>query len=209
MALQFWHGFLLTLVGSVTFLCACQAQDKDTSLLSQMQELEAQESQTLFAQAVTAADNDKVEEAQSLVKQALGRGAGSAGLDEANLAIAAAEKRIAERIARQKRLAAQKRESAWREEEAQSRNADNSSSSSSSSNSRPSGLKRIDGVTTGTGSYDTYNAYCLDGTYTSVTVDYNVSSDPIICSSNSYRSALCKRSSEWSINDAGKYGCQR
>ena len=99
MALNFRQILLLALVSSTSSFHGCQAKDKDKSLLSQIQELESQESQTLFAQAVTAANNDKLEEAQSLIKKALGRGAGSTGLNEANLAIASAEKRIAERLA--------------------------------------------------------------------------------------------------------------
>lgn len=208
MRLQSGNKFLTLGMFAVVLLCACQAEDTDNTLLSQMQELEAQESAILFTKAITAAENDNVGEAKSLIQLALGRGAGSEGLEDASLAIEQAEKRIAARISEQKRLADQKREATRREEEAQRQS--NNSGSSTSSYSRPSGLKRVDGVTTGTMSLDTYNAYCMDGTYTSVTVSYTLSkSDPVICASNSYKSSKCRNSSDWSVRDAGQYGCER
>jgi len=195
-------------VAATFLLCACQAEDTGNTLLTQMQELEAQESKTLFAKAIAAAENDEIDEAKSLIQQALGRGAGSVGLEDANFALEQAEKRIAKRIAKQKRLAAQRRKAARQEEEAQTQK--NNSGSSTSSYSTPSGLKRVDGITTGTMSLDTYNAYCMDGTYTSVTVSYTLSkSDPVICASNSYKSSKCRNSSDWSVRDAGQYGCER
>ena len=187
---------------------ACQTDTKDKSLLSQMQELETQEAKTLFAKALIAAENDNVDEAQLLINQALGRGAGSAGLDEANVAIAAAEKRIADRITSKKKLVKEKHEADLRRNETQSQ--DNNSSSSTASYSRLSGLKRIDAVITGTVILDVYNAYCMDGTNTSVKVSYTLSkSDPVICASNSYKSSKCRNSSDWSVRDAGQYGCER
>lgn len=187
-------------------LLACQPAKEEDSLLFQIQEIETQEARALFVKAKDAAEKDDINTAESLVEQALGRGAGTAGLEDAQIAILDSKKRTAERIAKQKRLEEERREAVRRE--SQSSNV-SSSSSRPSSNLRPSGLKRIDGVTTGTGSLDSYNAYCMDGSYTSVTVNYNVSSDPIICASNSFRPALCKRRSEWSMNDAGQYGCKR
>ena len=191
---------------STLILCACQQEKAENTLLSQMQALEAQEASGLFALATKAAEQDDVETARSLIQQALARGAGSTGLKKAETAIQNAEARIAERIAKQKRLEASRRELALRKRQSQP----SATSSGSSPYSRPSGLKRIDSVTTGTMSLDTYNAYCLDGTYASVTVSYTWSkSDPIICASNSYKSSKCRNSSDWSIKSAGQYGCER
>lgn len=188
------------------FLWACQAEapapktSSTQDLLAQVEAIEADEAALLFQQAKVAAEQDKVKEAKSLIQQALGRGAGSNGMASAEAEIGKAEARIKER----KRKAEQARISI------ETHSSNNPSDSTVISPSRASGLKQIDGVKTGTMSEDTYNAYCMDGSVTNVTVSYTFSkSDPVICASNSYKASKCKNSSDWNIENAGRYGCER
>mgnify|MGYP000029418097 CR=1 FL=1 len=110
-ALQFRHSLLLALVGSALFLYGCQAeapaskQSSTHELLAQVEAIEADESALLFQQAKAAAEEDNVKVARSLIQQALGRGAGTNGMAEAEAEIKNAEARIATRIAEQKRQA--------------------------------------------------------------------------------------------------------
>jgi len=98
-------------------LCACQAEapapktSSTQDLLAQVEAIEADEAALLFQKAKVAAEQDNVKEAKSLMQQALGRGAGSNGMAEADTELKKAEARIAERErlaglerARQRRL---------------------------------------------------------------------------------------------------------
>jgi len=81
--------------------CKAQAPASKSSntqdLLTQIESIEADEATLLFQQAKAAAKEDDPEEARSLIKQALGRGAGSSGLAEAEMEIKKAEARITDR----------------------------------------------------------------------------------------------------------------
>lgn len=132
---------------STLMLCACQPSSAPKSktsstqnLLAQVEAIEVAESRDLFIRAKAAAEKDDIKEAKSLIQQALGRGAGSNGMGEAETEIKAAENRIAERErARQRRL-----DAALRKLEASM-----SSSVSSSSNN----------------STATEDAYCLNASF--------------------------------------------
>ena len=93
------HVWGIMLILGCLAAAAC-SNDNSQDLLSQVEALEAAESATLFAQAKQAADDGNVEKAEALIKQALGRGAGTAGLDEAKAAIKAAQARDRKRRAR-------------------------------------------------------------------------------------------------------------
>ena len=86
-----------------TLLIGCQAQTPQAKpsstqdLLAQVEAIEADEAALLFQRAKEAAKNEKTKEARSLIQQALGRGAGSLGLAEAQAEIKKAEARIGER----------------------------------------------------------------------------------------------------------------
>lgn len=103
MALIRAHVFGAFKIFAIVLLMGCQAQPstpKQSStqdLLAQVEAIEADESSLLFQQAQAAAQKDNVNEAKSLVKQALGRGAGSVGKVDAETEIKRAEARIAER----------------------------------------------------------------------------------------------------------------
>ena len=106
---------LMPLTLSVLLACQPQAPSSKTSstqdLLAQVEAIEADESVLLFQQAKAAAEADNVIEAQSLIKKALERGAGSTGKAEAETELKKAQARIAKRkrlaeaeSARQRRL---------------------------------------------------------------------------------------------------------
>lgn len=120
-------------------MSACKAQkpapklSNNQNLLAQVESIEADEAALLFQQAKSSAEKDKVTEARALIRQALGRGAGSNGMAEAEAEIQKAEARIAARIAEARREAEEKRkaeEEARRKKEAA--NSQNSQMSSSS-----------------------------------------------------------------------------
>ena len=206
MALKLRYIFLLALVSSASVIYGCQAEtpalkkSSTQNLLAQVEAIEADEATLLFQQAKVAAEKDNVKEAQSLIQQALGRGAGSTGMYAAKAEIKKAEARIAERK--------RKDEDARRAREAEKTSsiAATNTSSLSTKNTRVIGVREIQAINVGGGYSDTYNAYCNDGTYTTVTVNVHWNT-PNICSSNRYKSSLCKSSTDWSIRDAAEYGC--
>lgn len=118
MALKLRYTLLLGLVSSASFIYGCQAEapapktSSTQNLLAQVEAIEADEATLLFQQAKVAAEKDNVKEAQSLIQQALGRGAGSTGMDAAEAEIKKAEARIAER----KRKAEESRQATIRAE---------------------------------------------------------------------------------------------
>jgi len=124
---------IVLVVSTSVFLGACHAKaptpktSSSQDLLAQVESIEADESALLFEQAKAAAEKDNVKEADSLIQQALGRGAGSNGMVEAKAEIKKAEARIAEKK--------RKAENARRARDAATRSSASSSYSESYSGS--------------------------------------------------------------------------
>ena len=101
----------MLMIALLGILSACQAEapvSKQSStqiLLAQVEAIEADESALLFQQAKSAAEKDNVKEARLLIQRALGRGAGSNGMAEAEAEIIKADARIASKLAERKRKA--------------------------------------------------------------------------------------------------------